>query len=162
MSVAYNITRPGLTCALTTLVHPCVIPITSTLFLFPPTFSDPAEVIVTQHPMDGLVHQGGRIQLYCKAECKPHGPLYQWFISQVGVGGVGQPLPLKGQINEQLIVQQAEITHHGKYCCRCTNPYMGEHEEGRVAFSNWAMVTVAGEYGSQLLHSFTCVHNISN
>ena len=39
---------------------------------------------------------------------------------------------------------------------------MGEHEEGRVAFSSWAMVTVAGEYGSQLLHPLACVHNISN
>jgi len=68
--------------------------------------------------------------------------LYQWFISQ---GGVGQCLPLKGATDEQLLVQQADITYHGRYCCRCTNPYMGETEEGRVAFSNWAMVTVAGE-----------------
>lgn len=118
---------------------------TSALFLLHRPCPDPAKVTITQQPVNCLVLQGDRIQLYCEAECKPHGPLYQWFISQAGEVGLGQPLPLKGATDRQLIVQQAEITHHGKYCCRCTNPYMGEREEGRVAFSNWAMVTVAGE-----------------
>lgn len=105
----------------------------------------PAKVNIIQQPMDCMVLQGAAIQLYCEAECEPHGPLYQWFISQVGEGGKERTLPFRGATQKQLLLQQADITHHGKYCCRCTNPYMAEEEEGRVAFSKWAKVTVAGE-----------------
>ena len=53
--------------------------------------TNPAKVNITQQPMDCMVLQGGVAQLYCEAECEPHGPLYQWFISQVGEGGRSAP-----------------------------------------------------------------------
>lgn len=106
--------------------------------------TNPAKVNITQQPMDCMVLQGGVAQLYCEAECEPHGPLYQWFISQVGERGKEYTLPVQGVTEKQLVLQHANIVHHGRYCCRCTNPYMAEEEEGRVAFSKWAKVTVAG------------------
>ena len=82
------------------------------------------------------------MQLHCGAECQPSGPLYQWFM--VSLDPRDQSKPCIGKTAPTLRFERIEITDSGKYCCRVTHPYLNEGENGKVLFSDWATITVAG------------------